>query len=315
MPKTRSKRHAGSRESGRRRSKRYKMSKGQKERFLSEIIAEVGPPKKRIKDLSFNYSDHDNLYATLETEAFTKFGDSVEPISGSSLKPDGVAIFRIVTGPDEFIKLRDLPLQIGYRLEDPQTAQPTGTDKQKRDFLTVNKDDHMDYCLNAVPGISGLLHRAEIIINGTVISDSVGMGSHSDIYKALNQKVATDANRIRDQTFLYMKNGDQRYPPVKASTVTINQPAATGSVSADGTGAGTGVANTTATTATIPAVPASQQVAEGQRLINLPDYKSDSDLLYENFGFDGYPLLALPRNNALANLDLEKTGRDKNKMK
>lgn len=276
-----------------RKKRKVKMSKGQKKRFLTEILAEVAPPKRRIRNTSFNYSAEDNLYATLHTTAFTVDNDFVEPVSGSKLTENGCAIFKIETGENEFIKLRDLPLQMGYRIEVDQTARAAGNDKEKRTFLTANKWDHFNYCINPVPGVSGILNSAEVIINGTVISDTVGMGSHSDVYKALNQKIATDENRRRDQTSMYLSSQRNRYE--MASTAILND-------------------EDVQTGQTLTPEP-SPEMAAAMDLVQLSRYNSDTDVIYENFAFDGVPLLSLPRNNALANLDKDETGEDRNKMK
>ena len=276
-----------------RRSRRYKMSKNQKKRFLTEILSEVAPPKRRIRDKSFNYSAEDNLYATLQTKAFTRYNDHEDPQSGSVLKEDGIAIFKITTGENEFIKLRDLPLQMGYRIEQPQTPVVAGDDKAKRNFLTANFKDHFKYGINPVPGVSGFLHKAEVIMNGTVITDTVGLGSHSDVYKSINQKMANNENRMRDQTSFYMSRQKDRYE-IMATQVTA--------------------ANGTVTTKYNPSEN-EEAMETAQALMHLSSYNSDSDLIYENFAFDGYPLLSLPRNNALANLDRDETGEERNKMK
>ena len=188
------------------KDRRKKLSKNQKKKILTEVLQQIQSTKSRIRDSSFNYSKDDNTYATLETDVFQKKDDFVQPEAGSVLKPGSSVTFKISTGPNEFIKLKDLPIQVSYRVKFNQTVDNTSTDLSKKVAqIALNLHNNKDLFLNPIPGVTGFFESAQVTINGRVITDMINLGPHADLYKSFNQRIATHQDQMRSKTLNYVK--------------------------------------------------------------------------------------------------------------
>lgn len=145
--------------------------------------------------------------------------------------------------------------------------------------------------MNPACGASCLIDRASLGINGKLLTDFVQLGSHSHLWKVINNRLATSKQRILDNCPYLQNDAHDRTgpktlvpawagPPEGAAVVAANVPSAYSAVFGD----------------TTKAFDAAQR----------PCYHKswdDKDDIVETVSLDGFPFLSRPRSHCLSTLN------------
>lgn len=266
-----------------------KMKRRRKKRTRSSgLPGGAGPPtagRTRMAQPGFEYGGS-TFYSELSTEATSRTLKYANPVSGSDLiNPGGTVIFDFTLGKNEWARFLEKPLIFDYqvKIKNPNYDANSGDNKVKTEWWYVNKEDHPGIQMNVNPGVSIWIDRATISLDNQIITDGLELGSHSGLYKAFNKIISSEQDRRRDGVEHLQKCNKDRWP-AETKTFTF--------------GGENGAAPTTETI-TLEPTEAHRRAAGLVQNIN---YSTSTSHVVPT-SLDGFPFLALPRNNALARLD------------
>lgn len=206
-------------------------------------------------------------YGKVTTDASQLSTKYLSPTPGSFRNaPGAVARFSMTSGRNEWVRMTDRPIVLRYIVWRKNVHYDDGAAAG-----TPNSHEWLrcvaadhNISLNPALGAAAFISQASVSLDGHDVSQNIQMGDLTRVYRMFNTLTSTEEDRRRDGRQHLFKNEDDR----KASA---NEQAAAWKMG--------------------------QRLVRGSALHNrVPNVAS--------FGLDGVPLLGLPRNNALNQLDL-----------
>ena len=228
-----------------------------------------GIDKVPISGFLFNEKLH---YDRINTGATKKNFSFAKTNRRSELGEGGTAWFSIQLAHNELICFRERPIFIEYRVKVKNanykanaTAEEIEADKTiTHEYIYCNRTSHPGAVINPLTSLAPIFSGVTIAIDNHVIVAGTQFGGMGHIYRALNKIMSTKQDQIRDDVYPYLQESQDRDYEHKT----------------DGFKKGATLACS-----------------------GLDDKPLDNDCLMVELSYDGIPLLGLPRNNAVANLD------------